>query len=90
MFRGVLLGLTRTHGRSVQLHGCAERGSRVYDFKPYYRGATIQCNRGNKLKDTLRREQHPNTVNYKKLNPRNGKVRGVWVTRLVTTKTTLI
>jgi len=31
---GVLLGLTRTHARSPQ-------GTRVYDFKPYYRGAKI-------------------------------------------------
>ncbi|MBD2040098.1 IS630 family transposase, partial [Microcoleus sp. FACHB-672] len=31
---GILLGLTRTHGRS-------NRGSRVYDFKPYYRGAKV-------------------------------------------------
>ena len=31
---GVLLGLTRTHARSY-------RGSRVYDFKPYYRGAKV-------------------------------------------------
>jgi hypothetical protein len=29
---GVLLGLTRTHARS-------SRGSRVYDLKPFYRGA---------------------------------------------------
>jgi len=29
---GVLLGLTRTHARSP-------RGSRVYDLKPFYRGA---------------------------------------------------
>jgi transposase-like protein len=31
---GVLLGLTRTHARS-------KRGTRVYDFKPYYRGAKV-------------------------------------------------
>lgn len=31
---GVLLGLTRTHARS-------SHGSRVYDFKPFYRGAKI-------------------------------------------------
>ena len=31
---GVLLGLTRTYARS-------HRGSRVYDFKPYYRGAKV-------------------------------------------------
>jgi transposase len=31
---GVLLGLTRTHARSPH-------GSRVYDFKPFYRGAKI-------------------------------------------------
>jgi transposase len=31
---GVLLGLTRTHARSV-------RGSRVYDLKPFYRGAKV-------------------------------------------------
>lgn len=31
---GALLGLTRTYARS-------HRGSRVYDFKPYYRGAKV-------------------------------------------------
>jgi transposase len=31
---GVLLGLTRTHARS-------RRGSRVYDLKPFYRGAKV-------------------------------------------------
>lgn len=31
---GVLLGLTRTHARS-------SRGSRVYDLKPFYRGAKV-------------------------------------------------
>ncbi len=31
---GVLLGLTRTHARSP-------RGSRVYDLKPFYRGARV-------------------------------------------------
>ncbi|MDZ8056624.1 MAG: IS630 family transposase [Aulosira sp. ZfuCHP01] len=31
---GVLLGLTRTYARSPQ-------GSRVYDFKPFYRGAKV-------------------------------------------------
>ena len=31
---GVLLGLTRTHARS-------SRGSRVYDLKPFYRGARV-------------------------------------------------
>jgi len=31
---GVLLGLTRTHARSTQ-------GSRVYDLKPFYRGARV-------------------------------------------------
>ena len=31
---GVLLGLTRTHARSL-------RGSRVYDLKPFYRGAKV-------------------------------------------------
>ena len=31
---GVLLGLTRTHARSVH-------GTRVYDFKPFYRGAKV-------------------------------------------------
>ncbi|MHC5672425.1 transposase [Nostoc sp.] len=31
---GVLLGLTRTHARSPH-------GSRVYDFKPFYRGAKV-------------------------------------------------
>jgi hypothetical protein len=31
---GVLLGLTRTHGRSLE-------GSRVYDLRPFYRGAKV-------------------------------------------------
>lgn len=31
---GVILGLTRTHARSTS-------GSRVYDFKPFYRGAKV-------------------------------------------------
>ena len=31
---GVLLGLTRTHARSPY-------GSRVYDFKPFYRGSKV-------------------------------------------------
>ena len=31
---GVLLGLTRTHARSI----C---GSRVYDLRPFYRGAKV-------------------------------------------------
>ena len=43
---GVLLGLTRTHGRS-------ERGSRVYDFKPYYRGAKVSVIGGISLKKVL-------------------------------------
>ena len=42
---GVLLGLTRTHARSdgfstrrsANANAKGERGSRVYDFKPYYR-----------------------------------------------------
>ncbi|MBA2748045.1 MAG: hypothetical protein H0U45_04720 [Tatlockia sp.] len=34
---GVLLGLTRTHARSP-------RGSRVYDLKPFYRGARVRDN----------------------------------------------
>ncbi len=40
---GVLLGLTWTHARS----NC---GSRVYDFKPYYRGAKVSVIRGQQLK----------------------------------------
>ena len=43
---GVLLGLTRTHARS-------ESGSRVYDFKPYYRGAKISVVGGISLKKVL-------------------------------------
>ncbi|WP_414625303.1 hypothetical protein [Calothrix sp. CCY 0018] len=31
---GVLLGLTRSRARS-------DRGTRVYDFKPFYRGAKV-------------------------------------------------
>lgn len=43
---GVLLGLTRTHARS-------KRGSRVYDFKPYYRGAKVSVIGGISLKKVL-------------------------------------
>ncbi|GAA6622694.1 hypothetical protein NUACC26_085180 [Scytonema sp. NUACC26] len=43
---GVLLGLTRTHARS-------DRGSRVYDFKPYYRGAKVSVIGGISLKKVL-------------------------------------
>jgi putative transposase len=43
---GVLLGLTRTHARS-------EHGSRVYDFKPYYRGAKISVIGAISLKKVL-------------------------------------
>ena len=42
----VLLGLTRTHARS-------DRGSRAYDFKPYYRGAKISVIGGISLKKVL-------------------------------------
>ena len=35
---GILLGLARTHARSPQ-------GSRVYELKPFYRGAFIECHR---------------------------------------------
>ncbi|MBW4601025.1 MAG: transposase [Calothrix sp. FI2-JRJ7] len=43
---GVLLGLTRTHARS-------DRGSRVYDFKPYYRGAKVSVIGAISLKKVL-------------------------------------
>ncbi|MFM6138553.1 MAG: IS630 family transposase [Cuspidothrix sp.] len=43
---GVLLGLTRTHARS-------ERGSKVYDFKPYYRGAKVSVIGAISLKKVL-------------------------------------
>lgn len=43
---GVLLGMTRTHARS-------EYGSRVYDFKPYYRGAKISVIGAISLKKVL-------------------------------------
>lgn len=43
---GVLLGLTRTHARS-------ERGTRVDDFKPYYRGAKISVIGAISLKKVL-------------------------------------
>ena len=36
---GVLLGLTRTYARSP-------RGSRVYDLKPFYRGARVTVDPG--------------------------------------------
>lgn len=40
---GILLGLTRTHARSDTPLGIgfAYRGTRVYDFKPFYRGAKV-------------------------------------------------
>ena len=43
---GVLLGLTRTYARS-------HRGSRVYDVKPYYRGAKVTVIGGISLKKVL-------------------------------------
>lgn len=43
---GVLLGLTRTHARSAH-------GSRVYDFKPFYRGAKITVIGAISLKQVL-------------------------------------
>lgn len=43
---GVLLGLTRTQARS-------ERGTRVYDFKPYYRGAKVSVVGAISLKKVL-------------------------------------
>jgi putative transposase len=43
---GVLLGLTRTHARS-------DRGSRVYDFKPYYRGAKVSVIGGISIRKVL-------------------------------------
>jgi putative transposase len=43
---GVLLGLTRTHARS-------NRGSRVYDVKPYYRGAKVSVIGGISIKKVL-------------------------------------
>jgi transposase len=51
---GVLLGLTRTHGRSDGFANAkGERGSRVYDFKPYYRGAKVSVIGGISLKKVL-------------------------------------
>jgi putative transposase len=43
---GVLLGLTRTHARSPH-------GSRVYDFKPFYRGAKVTVIGAISLKQVL-------------------------------------
>lgn len=43
---GVLLGLTRTHARSPY-------GQRVYDLKPFYRGAFINGYWSNKLKKSF-------------------------------------
>jgi transposase len=43
---GVLLGLTRTYARSPQ-------GSRVYDFKPFYRGAKVTVIGAMSLKQVL-------------------------------------
>jgi predicted DNA-binding transcriptional regulator YafY len=37
---GVMLGLARTHARS-------QRGTRVYDLKPFYRGSLIHSNWSN-------------------------------------------
>jgi len=43
---GILLGLTRTHARSLQ-------GTRVYDLKPFYRGAKITVIGAVSLKQVL-------------------------------------
>jgi transposase len=43
---GVLLGLARTHARSLQ-------GNRVYDFKPFYRGAKVTVIGAVSLKQVL-------------------------------------
>ena len=43
---GVLLGLTRTHARSPQ-------GSRVYELKPFYRGAKVSVIGAISLKQVL-------------------------------------
>ena len=43
---GVLLGLTRTQARSFQ-------GSRVYDFKPFYRGSKVTVIGAISLKQVL-------------------------------------
>lgn len=43
---GVLLGLTRTQARSIQ-------GSRVYDFKPFYRGSKVTVIGAISLKQVL-------------------------------------
>ncbi len=43
---GVLLGLTRTHARSPQ-------GTRVYDLKPFYRGAKVTVIGAISLKQVL-------------------------------------
>lgn len=43
---GVLLGLTRTQARSPY-------GSRVYDFKPFYRGAKVTVIGAISLKEVL-------------------------------------
>ena len=43
---GVLLGLTRTQARSLQ-------GSRVYDFKPFYRGSKVTVIGAISLKQVL-------------------------------------
>ncbi|MCC5604172.1 hypothetical protein LC586_34655 [Nostoc sp. CHAB 5714] len=51
---GVLLGLTRTHARSDGFANAkGERRSRVYDFKPYYRGAKVSVIGGISLKKVL-------------------------------------
>lgn len=43
---GVLLGLTRTHARSL-------KGTRVYDLKPFYRGAKVTVIGAVSLKQVL-------------------------------------
>ncbi len=43
---GVLLGLARTQARSLQ-------GSRVYDFKPFYRGSKVTVIGAISLKQVL-------------------------------------
>lgn len=57
---GVLLGLTRTHGRSLQ-------GTRVYDLKPFYRGAKVTVMGAVTLKQVLAVMTMDNTNLKKKM-----------------------
>ena len=60
---GVLLGLTRTQARSLQ-------GSRVYDFKPFYRGSKVTVIGAISLKQVLAPATLNGSMNVDKTRPK--------------------